>query len=169
MLKRILRTVDDISEKSGCIFSFLIIFVMGIVGVDVVLRYGFRSSPIWAHESSIHIFGIYVVMGGAYTLLHNGHVRMDIVYNRLSARKRAILDSVTYFLFFLLFVFVLLWFGTEHACLVTRIHYTTGSVWNSPIWPSRWGLVLATFLLLLQGIASFIRSLSLAITGRQSL
>jgi TRAP-type mannitol/chloroaromatic compound transport system permease small subunit len=166
MLGRILGIIDAISEWSGRLFSFLVIPIFIIIGFEVIARYVFNSPTVWASELALQIFGVYFVIGGAYTLLYNRHVRMDMLYSRLSVRQKAIMDLVTSLLFSFLLTGVLLWYGADYAFYSIAHQQTTGSIWNSPIWPSRFMFVIAVLLLLLQQIATFIRNVHLAVTRR---
>ena len=166
MLERLVKGIDRISNRS-VIFSPLIMLIAFVMIFEVVSRYVFNTPTIWANELSQHFFGLYFIIGGAYTLLHNGHAKVDILYMRLAPRRQAILDCITYAFFFFPFVVLLLWQSVDQAWVSTLRFQTTGSFWNSPAWPVRWGLVLATLWLLLQGVAIYIRSVKFAITGRR--
>jgi len=107
ILKRVLRSIDAVSKHSG-IFAWLIIPMCAIMTYEVVVRYGFNAPTIWANDLSKLIFGVYFVIGGGYTLVYDGHVRVDVLFRRLSLRKQAILNLVTSSVFFLPFVVVLL-------------------------------------------------------------
>jgi len=97
----VLSTAENINHWAGQITLYL-----------VVLRYIFNSPTIWAFEVSNFLFGGIIILGGGYLLLHKGHVSVDIIYNRLSVRGKAILDLCTAPLFFL-FVGVLMWQGID--------------------------------------------------------
>lgn len=163
-----LHFVDTINERFGKIIAFLIVGMMSVVVVEVVLRYGFNSPTLWAHETAQFLYGSYCILGGAYVLLHRGHVNMDIVYARLSLRKRAILDLFTSSLFFL-FIVVMLWQGVFFASKSVAILEATNSSWAPPVWPVKLTLPLAALLLLLQGIVKFVRDLETAVTGREAI
>jgi TRAP-type mannitol/chloroaromatic compound transport system permease small subunit len=166
-MKNILAVIDSISEWSGKLVSFLIVFIMTILLFEVALRFVLNSPTIWAHELSMHFFGAYSVLAGAYVLLHDQHVKIDIIYLRFSPRGRAILDVVTYMLFFL-FIAIMLRYGYMIAWRAIQLKQTVSpSPWGSPIWPTKCMVPLAAFLILLQGLANFIRSLKLAFTGKE--
>ena len=168
MLMRLVVGIDNLSKRS-VIFSPFILPIIFVTIFEVVARYVFNAPTIWANEMAQHFFGVYFVIGGAYTLLDDSHAKIDVLYQLLSPRKRAILDCITYVIFFFPFIGLLLWQIIEQAWLSTLRLQGTGSFWNSPVWPTRWGLVLATLLLLLQGLAKYIRALKFAVTGRQEL
>ena len=159
--------VDAINERFGKIIAFLILGMMGAMGVEVVLRYGFNSPTLWAQETAQFLYGSYCILGGGYALLHNAHVRMDVIYARFSLRKKAILDLATSSLFFL-FIGVLLWKGLFFAWKSVSILEATQSVWAPPVWPVKLTLPLATLLILLQGIVKFVRDIETAVTGKEN-
>jgi TRAP-type mannitol/chloroaromatic compound transport system permease small subunit len=156
MLLRLAKKIDNASERS-VIFAPLMLPMIVVTMFEVVARYVFNAPTIWANELTQHIFGVYFVIGGAYTLLHDSHAKIDVLYLRLAPWNRAILDCVTYLVFFFPFIVLLLWQITGQAWLSTVRLQGTGTFWNSPVWPTRWGLVLATLWLLVQGLANYIR------------
>jgi len=158
--------IDSISEWTGKIVSFLIIVIIGVTIWEVILRYVFNAPTIWAFDAAYLIFGAYGVLGGAYTLYLKGHVNVDILYGRFPLRVRAIVDLGTS-IFFFLFCGLLLWKGGEMAWDSLKIMERGSSAWNPPIYPIKLTIPIGVFLLLLQGIAKFIRDLVMATTGKE--
>ena len=166
-MRSILAGVDTVSELSGKLVSILIFFMTGVLFLEVTLRYVFNAPTIWAHELTVHLFGAYSVLAGAYVLLHHQHIKIDIIYGLFSPRGRAIIDSVTY-LFFFLFIVVMLRYGIMTAWRAVELRQTVSpSPWGSPLWPLKLTLPIAAFLMLAQGLAHFIRALKMAITGKE--
>lgn len=165
-MRHVLSGIDAISEWSGKLVSVLILFMMVVLLTEVTLRYVFNAPTIWAHETSQHMFGAYSVLAGAYVLLHFQHVRVDVIYARFSPRGRAIADSITYLLFFL-FCGLMLKYGIDIATTAVKVKETTITYWHSPVYPAKCCVPLAAFLILLQGLAHYIRFLHKAITGRE--
>ena len=159
---RFLNWIDKISEYSGKIVSFLVLLMIGIVTYEVVARYVFNSPTLWAHETAQYIFGSFTILGGAYVLLRESHVRMDIIYSRVSPRTQAILDIITAPLFFA-FIGVLLWKGGQIAWSSIELLEKSNSQWRPPIYPVKAMIPLAAFLILIQGIARLIRNIQRAI------
>jgi len=157
--------VDAISNWSGKFVAFLIVFLIGALIWEVVLRYAFDSPTIWVHESCQLIFAIYGILGGAYALLHKAHVTCDLLYVRFSVRVRAILDLITSPMFFI-FCGVLLLdsLGFGLTSLKQLQHSTTP--FSPPLYPFKLMLPLAALLIILQGLAKFTRDFYVAITGR---
>ena len=166
-MQRILSIIDSISDWSGRLISVFIYSLAFLLLYDVTLRFVFNAPTIWCHELALHIFGAYAVLAGPYVLMHDEHVKIDIVYNRFSPRGRAIIDSFTYLLFFL-YIGLLFWYGFHIAARSVAMNQTVSpSPWASPIWPVKLTIPLAAFLMLLQGLANYIRTLTLAVTGKE--
>lgn len=157
-----LRFVDSLSEWTGKAVSFFIPFLSIIVTYEVVARYGFGRPTIWVHEMSDMFFGTFIIIGGAYTFYHGGHVNMDVIYGRLSPRTKAVLDLITSFFTFS-FLLILIWKGGQSAwkSLVTLERDST--MWAPLLYPIKLMLPLGAILLLLQVLAKFIRDFMTAI------
>lgn len=165
-MKRILGGIDTVSEWSGKVISIAAPVIMCLLVFEMTLRYVFNAPTIWVHEVSQHLFGALSIFVGAYVLLHGLHIRVDVIYMHLSPRAKAILDSVTFLCFFL-FVIVMLVHGWEIALRSVRVMETTKTPFGSPIWPLRLTVPIGAFLILLQGLAQWIRTLNMAVTGRE--
>jgi len=165
MLKAILRFIDSQSDWTGRIGSVFIFGILGALLFEIFARYLFNSPTDWAHETSAFIFGSYFLLAGAYVLSIRGHVSIDIVYGRLPVRAQAILNLVT-FIFLLLMCITLIWWGGQAALRAWQTGETSNSLWQPPTAPIRMMIPIGAFLLLIQGIAKFIRNLNTAITGK---
>ena len=86
---KISAIIDAISEFTGRAVSFLTLLLVIVVFLDVVMRYLFSSSFVFTQELEWHIFGSIFLLGASFTLLKDGHVRVDIFYQRMSPRTRA--------------------------------------------------------------------------------
>jgi len=166
-IERFSHGIDVINEWGGKALSFLVLAIGAMISYEVALRYLFNAPTTWAHELSLHVFASYSVLGGAYVLLHNGHVRMELLYMHLPPRRRAILDLVAFPLLLLLLGTVLVE-GTKMAVHSIEVREITVSFLHSPVYPVKASIPVAAFLMLLQALAQFLRSLVLAIEGRES-
>jgi len=162
-----LDTIDKINRWIGKAVSVFVLLVMSITLLEVFLRYGFNRPTIWVHETSQQMFSIAFLLGSAYTLQKGGHVRVDILYLRLSTRGRAIIEIVTS-LFYFLFIGVLLWKGGEMAYESVTMLERTQTPWEPYVFHVILALPIAAFLLLLQGIADLIRNLKTLVSGKNS-
>ncbi len=157
-ISRLLHWIESISKYTGVCSCFFIVILIGVVLYEVAMRYVFNVSQVWAYEMSVFLFGSLFVLGGAYALLHQAHVRMDIIYSKLPDKKRAIMDIVT-FVFFLIFIGCLIWKGWTAGLKAFQVVEKTNSVWEPVVWPIKMVIPFGAFLVLLQGIANLIRSI----------
>ncbi len=166
MLMRILRGIDSLSEFTGKITSILVYGVMGTLVLEVFARYFFDRPTIWAHETSAFLFGAYFLLGGAFCLRREGMIFVDVVYSRISRRKQAAVNMIT-FVFFLAVCYVLIWLGSQEAIYSWSVWERTNTTWEPPLYPLKTVTPVGAFLLLLQGIANFIREANMALRGKE--
>ena len=165
-MKSVLSVIDAISEWSGKIISYVIPIVAALILYDVIMRYVFHSPSAWAGETYIYLCAILYLISGAYVLLHRAHVSMDMLYQRFSIRTRAIIDLVTFPIFFLV-CGSLIWIGSKFFWSSWLMKETTISVWAPPIYPMKFVIPLGAFLMLLQGLAGFARNIHVAVRGKE--
>jgi TRAP-type mannitol/chloroaromatic compound transport system permease small subunit len=165
-MKRFLRTIDRINERTGRLVSYLIIILVGVILYEICARYLFNRPTIWAQETSQMIYGAYVILLGGYVLRQGGHVNVEIFYGRFSPRKRAVIDLFTWLLFFF-FCGLLLVKGWDMAWDSFKVRETEPTSFAPPVYPIKMMIPLGALLILLQGLARFLRTLSFAITGKE--
>jgi TRAP-type mannitol/chloroaromatic compound transport system permease small subunit len=88
-LKVFSGAIDRSNEAVGRMVSWVSLLLVLVVFVDVVMRYLFKTSFVFTQELEWHLFAFIFLIGAGYTLLHDGHVRVDIIYQRLSVKGRA--------------------------------------------------------------------------------
>lgn len=164
MAKGFSASIGAMSEWSGRVLVWLMVPLTFLVFGEVCLRYFFRSPTVWTSELCSYMFGAASLLGGAYIMQHDGHIRMDIIRSRLSARGRAFLDILTSTIT-LLFCFVLAWKGFLNAWDATLIQETSGTTWDPAYWPFAWALPLGTLLLFLQTTAITLKNVHVLRTG----
>lgn len=89
-----LELIDSFTEGLGRALAWLIPLMMIITALVVVMRYGFQQGATALQESVTYLHGLVFMLGAAYTLRHDGHVRVDILYRNFSVRQRAWVDSL---------------------------------------------------------------------------
>ena len=89
LLKVFCGAIDSTNEAVGRIVSWVSLLLVLVVLVDVVMRYLFKTSFVFTQELEWHLFAFIFLIGAGYTLLHDGHVRVDIIYQRLTFKGRA--------------------------------------------------------------------------------
>ena len=156
---KFLEMIDKISEWTGKIFSFAFIAASFVVVYAVTMRYLFNRPTVWGLELTIYLCGATYLMGGAYAEFHNAHIRIDTIYQRLPHRLRLLVDLIVTAPLFFLFCVILSWYSSEWAWKAIVTWERSMTLWNPIIWPIRILIPISTFILLLQGIARFIRNL----------
>jgi TRAP-type mannitol/chloroaromatic compound transport system permease small subunit len=165
-IRALVKGIDGFSTITANTIRWLVLIIMSITVYDVVLRYFFNDPTIWAYELSGLLLGPFWLLGGAYVLLHDGHVRLDILYRRFSPRKQAIIDLVTFTLLFFYCGLILIHGWDYFLFSFSRFEHSL-TMWGPPIWPFKLVIVIGAALILLQGIAKYIRDLYMGITGRR--
>ena len=159
--KMYVRCVDAMSLRIGNVAKFLILVMISVLAFEAISRNFFNSSHIWSLEITEFTNVTYYLLGGAYTLLIGGHVRMDVFYANWSAKKKAIFDIIT-FVFALIFLVILLYGGSKSVIYALKYNQVTYSVWAPPVAPIKIISVIGIVLMLLQNIAEFIKDLAIA-------
>ncbi|MCZ6690976.1 MAG: TRAP transporter small permease subunit [Planctomycetota bacterium] len=95
------RWIDQLNDRVGRATSWLTAVMVVVTTSDVLLRYVFNTSFVFIQELEWHLFAVLFLMAAGYTHLKGKHVRVDILYTRLSPRRQALVDLV----FGLLFLF----------------------------------------------------------------
>ena len=162
----ILKVVDNINDWVGKVLSFGVLFMFALVLIEVIRRYFFNSPTVWGNELTQLTFGVYVVLCGGYILRWGGHVNVDILYGRFSARGKAIVDIIT-FVLFLVFCGMMLAYGGSLAWESLSRFEHSQSAWNPPLYPVKLMIPSGAFLLLLQGIAKLVRDIVTVVTGEK--
>ena len=156
-MKNILLAVDRASTRLGQTFAWLIVALTGLIAWEVFSRYVLNSPHDWALDAQIQMYGTLFMLAGAYTLAKNGHVRGDVLYGFFEARTQAWVDLVLYVLFFLPGIVALTWAGWTFAQESIAIRESTFSATPLPLYPFKFMIPLAGFMLLLQGLVEIVR------------
>ncbi len=88
------RFIDGFNEFVGRTVSWLVVLMVINVFCVVVLRYLFSMGWIWTQETYVWMHGTVFMLGAGYTLLHDGHVRIDLFYREASAKYKAAVNLV---------------------------------------------------------------------------
>lgn len=118
ILRTICGGIDRINEWIGHLVAWVTLGLVVVVFVDVVMRYLFNKSFVFTQELEWQIFGFIFLIGAGYTLLHDGHVRVDIIYQRLGPRAQAWINLIGAVFFLLpgcIMVIITSWKFTHNA------------------------------------------------------
>lgn len=167
-LMSLLRFIDAVNDWTGKVVSFLLLPIVFVTLCEATARYVFNSPTSWAFDISLLFFGIYVLLTGGYAFRHRSHVNVDLIYEHLPIRVQAIFDLTTFFVF-AAFIGGLFWKAIPNAiesCAKQEFFYT--SVWHCPLYPVKVSIVIGAFLILIQGLAKFIRDIMKLIWNKET-
>jgi TRAP-type mannitol/chloroaromatic compound transport system permease small subunit len=164
-VQRLLHTADRISTWVGKAFAWLIVVLMLLVCAEVFKRYALNAPTAWIFDANNMLYGTLFMMGGAYTLAHDGHVRGDFFYGSLKPRTQASLDLVLYFIFFLPGIAALTWAGWTYFQDSWAIHEQTFNADPIPLYPFKFVIPVAGAIVLMQGLAEMLRCVVCIRTG----
>lgn len=149
---------DRISLWFGRAFAWAIMIMAFAMGYEVFMRYLLGAPTAWAFDMSYMMYGTLFMMGGAYALSRDAHVRADFIYRLWRPRTQAAIELVLYFIFFLPGIFALIVAGWAYASRSLRyLEVSVMSPANIPIFHFKMIIVAAGILLLIQGIARMFR------------
>lgn len=165
-MRKIIWLIEFLSSLTGKLASFLIVALTLCICYDVFSRYFFNIANFWPYDTTYMLYGSHAILGAAYTLYHGSHVRMDLFYRVLNKRKQAIVDSICYVVLFFPLLVILIWiFGEDTLWSLARGERASSSIWRPQIAPFKASITLGFLLLLLQGVAEFLKALYVAVKG----
>jgi TRAP-type mannitol/chloroaromatic compound transport system permease small subunit len=154
---------DRIAEIFGRVTAWLTILMVIMTGIVVVLRYALDAGYIWMQESIIWMHAAVFMLGAAYTLRHEEHVRVDIFYRNMSPRRRAIIDLGGVILFLLPVCGFLAYSAYDFAAAAWSMHEITREPGGLP-YPAipllKSIVMIMPITLALQGVSMILRSLA---------
>ncbi len=161
----LLHTADSISTWVGKTVAWLIVALMLMVVIEVFKRYALNAPTAWVFDASNMMYGTLFMLGGAYTLSQDGHVRGDFFYGSAQPRTQAWLDVVLYIVFFIPGVIALTWAGWNYAADSWAIHEQTFNADPLPLYPFKSVIPFAGLIVLMQGLAEIFRCIVCIRTG----
>ncbi len=160
-MNKLANYIDALNEKVGKSIAWAVLATTLITFLVVVLRKGFSWGSIAMQESALYFHALVFMAGAAYTLKHNGHVKVDIFYQDFSAKGRAwvnLLGTVTLLLPFSLFI---VWVSADYVLTSWQQLEGSRETGGLPlVFILKSFTPLMAILLTLQGISILLRSLS---------
>jgi len=167
-MQKIVRLIDRMNDVIGHSISWLTVLMVIVTFLVVVLRYVFSSGSIAMQESIIYMHSIVFMLGVAFTLKQNGHVRVDIFYERMGPRSRAwvdLLGATLLLIPFCLFIIVISW---SYVSLSWQLLESSRDAGGLPaVFLLKTMIPAMAILLMLQGVAQALRSI-LQLTGKHA-
>jgi len=151
------RAIDGLNEHIGRTVIWLVLVATLVSAGNALVRYGLNmSSNAWL-EIQWYLFGLVFLLGAGYTLKHNGHVRIDVLYGRFSPRLKAWVDLLGGLLFLLPMSGILAWLGWEFFSASYAIRETSPDAGGLLRWPIKLAVPVGFALLWLQGLSEVIK------------
>jgi len=157
------RWVDALTERIGSAVSWLVLAMVLVGAYNAVARYvgrgiGVNLSSNAYLEAQWYLFSLVFLLGGAYALRHDAHVRVDILYSNLSRRGRAWIDLGGVVLFLIPFCVLMLWVSWPAVANSWRVLEMSPDPGGLPRYPIKTAIPVAFALLLAQGFSMGIRA-----------
>ncbi|REL34451.1 permease [Thalassotalea euphylliae] len=162
----LLAMIDRITAGFGAVIRWLTLLMVVLTFAIVVLRYGFNVGWIAMQESVLYLHGLVFMLGAAYTLKADGHVRVDIFYQGYTAKQKALVNLMGTLILLLpvvIFVFIV---SFDYILTSWRIAEKSSEAGGLPfVYLSKAYLWLFAITLGLQGLAEIIRNLKTLLSG----
>jgi TRAP-type mannitol/chloroaromatic compound transport system permease small subunit len=159
-LKKCVHFVDFLSEKSGQIGKWAAVGLVLVGSYDTILRHFFNAPTNWAYDMMCMLGGTLYLLGASYDLRYDAHTRVDVFFNMLSPRARALVNVIASLVFFFPLFLMMLYLGIVWAIKAVKVHEVMfTSFWYPPAWPYRTVFAVGIFLLLLQGVVNLVKNI----------
>ena len=159
-IRLFVHAVEALNRVVGRFAMYLIFAILGVLLYSSISK-TFLLPAAWTLESAQFLMVAYFLLGGAYSMQLDAHVRMDLFYSRWSPRTRAVMDAIT--IGFLIFYLVFLLYGgissTQYALEYSETSY---SAWSPPMAPIKIIMCIGIALMLLQAIATLFKDIAAA-------
>lgn len=168
ILENTVKTLEALTETTGRLIAWLTPVMMLLLCAVVVLRYGFDIGNTALQESVTYLHGIVFMLGIAYTLKHDGHVRVDIFYRRYQPRTKAWINSLGGIIFLLpicIYILVISWDFVIQSWQIGEVSPEPGGI--PAVFVLKSLIPLMAILLALQGIAETFKSALILARGEE--
>lgn len=163
---RAARVIDGLNEWIGRLTAWSILFMVLLGAYNACARHLGRSLGVTLSSNAYielqwYLFSLVFLLGAAYTLAHNAHVRVDVFYGRVSPRGRAWINLCGTVLFLIPFAFLMLWLAWPAVVDSWAVREVSPDPGGLPRYPLKTALLAAFALLLLQGLAETIKNVAI--------
>jgi TRAP-type mannitol/chloroaromatic compound transport system permease small subunit len=161
------RVVGRINDSIGAVLRWLAVLMVLLGSYNAIARYvtaraGVALSSNALNEAQWYLFTLIFLLGSAYALRHDVHIRVDVLYARLGPRGKARLDIAGTILFLIPFCVLMVWVAWTPVLNSWRIREVSPDPGGLPRYPIKAVIILSFVLLLMQGIAFIIERLAVA-------
>lgn len=157
---RFTDAIEAVNVKAGEYVAYWAVISVFVYYYEVVARFVFNSPTNWVHESMFLMYGMQYMISGAYAYREDQHVRVDVVYTKLSPRGKAIADIVSS-VFFFIFTITMLWTGWKFAWDAVQNGEISFTEWAVQYWPVKLTIPVGAALIVLQGVSKLVKDIML--------
>lgn len=155
-----IRLVSALNEAIGQATALLNLLIIALVCVDVVVRYFLKQTSAFFYEMEWHLFSLLFLLSAGWALRHERHVRVDILYAKLSEKKKALINLLGTLIFLLPFCTVIILTGVPYTISAFVSNEASPDSGGLPFrWVIKSSIVVGAGLLLLQGLALLLESI----------
>ena len=151
------RLIDALNEHIGRAVYWLVLLAVVVSSANAAYRYLFRNSSNALLEIQWYLFALIFLLAAGYTLKHDGHVRVDIIYGRLSSRTQHWIDIFGGVFFLLTTSFTILWLSWPMVFASIAVNEHSPDAGGLLRWPIKLAIPLGFALLALQGVSEIIK------------
>ncbi len=161
-VKIFVQAIDSMNKAVGKFAMYLVFGMIGVLLFESISRTIFDKPHIWVVEIAQFTMAAYYLLGGGYSMLLKGHVRMDLLYGRWSSKRQALADVITgpILMFYLVVLLMGAYSSIEYAVMYGQ---RNRSAWAPLMAPIKIIMGTGVLLMLLQTIATFFKDLAKAI------
>lgn len=164
--QRLVRTIDTLTEWTGKVIAWLSAVMALLTTVVVVMRYGFNSGSIAGQEAVTYLHATLFMLGAAYALKTDAHVRVDVFYRRFNPVTRAWINALGGIIFLLPLCVLIVMMSSDYVQQAWRIREISSDAGGIPAVFLLKSLIPAMAVtLLLQGVAEILRNLAILQQG----
>lgn len=159
-MTKLIHGIDRVAEWTGISIAWLTLLMMLLTCGVVIARYVFNIGSIALQESVVYLHGMVFMLGIAYTLKNGGHVRVDIVYQKLSEKSRAAIDLFGSVVFLLPVAGFIFWSSLDYVSFSWSVRESSPEPGGLPgVYILKTLIPLMAITLALQGVNETLRNL----------
>ena len=159
-IENLSKLIDASSDLIGRSAAWLTVGMVLLMALIVALRYLFQTGSIAMQESVIYVNALIFTLGAAYTLKEQGHVRVDIFYNRLGVKQKALVDLLGGLVFLLPFAGFIIWESWDYVSGSWRIKERSAELSGVPyVYLLKAPIIWLALLLIIQGISEILKAI----------
>ena len=159
-MHKIINFLDWVGEKTGSLVSWISVILAIVIGLDVIVRYVFQFTNVWMVEIEIYLFGMLFLLASGYTFKHEKHVRVDVVYSKLSQKGKAWVDLLGGICLMIPWCYVVIvssWYYGFSSFLIGETSAQPGGL--PALYILKFCVTLGFIFLLLQGVSHILKTI----------